>query len=197
MVQERFSYLLRMTWKPEAGGIKDCFLKTAVQANPLTLPALKAGPNRLRFSLGEQLEGQGLSHCAMVAAPYGSEDRALGVLGVIGPSRMDYPHVVALVGREEMETMARLYGSTLRGPLLEFTVRDTGIGIARDKVDILFEPFTQADTSTTRRFGGTGLGLSISRRIALEHGGSIEVDSGLGEGTRFELRLPAPAAGSA
>jgi signal transduction histidine kinase/ActR/RegA family two-component response regulator len=71
-----------------------------------------------------------------------------------------------------------------------FILRDTGIGMAADTVRSLFTPFYQADASTTRRFGGTGLGLSICKRLAVLMGGDIQVESTLGEGSRFTLLLP-------
>ena len=68
---------------------------------------------------------------------------------------------------------------------LRFLVRDSGVGIAADKLEHIFEPFTQADSSTTRTYGGTGLGLTISRRFAELMGGSVGVESDEGEGSLF------------
>ncbi len=73
---------------------------------------------------------------------------------------------------------------------LRFVVRDSGIGIAREALARLFQPFVQADESTTRRFGGSGLGLVICRHLVGLLGGSIAVDSRLGEGSAFTVELP-------
>lgn len=72
-----------------------------------------------------------------------------------------------------------------------FTVADNGVGMDGDQVSRIFEPFTQADSSTTRRFGGTGLGLAITRRFCELMGGSIEAESTKGSGSTFTMRLPA------
>jgi len=75
------------------------------------------------------------------------------------------------------------------GVLLEFSVSDTGIGIPNEKQALLFQPFSQADSSTSRRFGGTGLGLSIVRQLAVLMGGAAGVDSEDGQGARFWIRV--------
>jgi len=77
---------------------------------------------------------------------------------------------------------------------IEVQIADTGIGIAEEALKELFQPFRQADSSISRRFGGSGLGLAISRKLIELHGGEIEVDSQPGRGTRVHLRLPAERA---
>ncbi|BBK42428.1 hypothetical protein STVA_24480 [Allostella vacuolata] len=73
---------------------------------------------------------------------------------------------------------------------VRFTVEDTGIGIASDRIGRLFQPFSQADTSMARRFGGSGLGLAICRRLVETMGGSVSVDSILDGGSRFYFDIP-------
>jgi len=73
---------------------------------------------------------------------------------------------------------------------IKFVVSDTGIGIPAEKMSTIFSAFTQAETSTTRRFGGTGLGLSISQRLAQAMSGTLEVESVDGDGSTFTLTLP-------
>ena len=79
--------------------------------------------------------------------------------------------------------------------LLDFCVKDTGIGMTPEQIENLFQPFQQADNSITRRFGGTGLGLSISRKLALLMGGNIAIQSEFGKGSEFRLQVRLAVAG--
>ncbi|MGA2610400.1 MAG: PAS domain S-box protein, partial [Terriglobia bacterium] len=91
---------------------------------------------------------------------------------------------------EVMVQVAKL-SETAKDVQLHFSVSDTGMGISREKQKAIFEPFTQADASSTRRFGGTGLGLTISSQLVEMMGGRIWVESELGKGStfHFEVRL--------
>jgi signal transduction histidine kinase len=73
---------------------------------------------------------------------------------------------------------------------ISFTVKDTGIGIASEKLPLLFEPFRQLDSGLNRQFPGTGLGLALTRSLAWLHGGDVTVESTLGQGSEFTLHLP-------
>ena len=88
---------------------------------------------------------------------------------------------------EVTATLQKMEGSKL---WIKFDVTDTGIGIAPEYVDTIFDSFTQAGTDTTRKFGGTGLGLTISRQLVNLMGGEITVQSELGKGTTFTTIIP-------
>ncbi len=94
-------------------------------------------------------------------------------------------NAVKFTERGSVELQVEALGREGERRLLRFTVRDTGIGIAAGQLGTLFEPFMQADSSTTRRFGGTGLGLAITQRLAAQMGGDVGVTSEPGTGSRF------------
>jgi signal transduction histidine kinase/CheY-like chemotaxis protein len=103
-------------------------------------------------------------------------------------------NAIKFTGSGEVVLRASLEEQTADTLLLHFTVRDTGIGISKEKQKVIFDAFTQADGSTTRKFGGTGLGLTISSRLVEAMQGELWVESAPDAGSCFHFRIPLGAA---
>jgi PAS domain S-box-containing protein len=151
------------------------------------------------FSLGDVMDGLG-NLVGMNAAEKGLE--LLFVLpprlptALVGdPTRLRQVllnlgfNAVKFTERGEVVVAIEIIEHQDRCVQLRFEVRDTGIGMSPDEQRRLFQPFSQGDSSTSRRYGGTGLGLSISRHLVRMMGGDIEVESALGSGSRFHFTL--------
>ncbi|MBF0425128.1 MAG: response regulator [Magnetococcales bacterium] len=108
-------------------------------------------------------------------------------------------NAVKFTHRGDILLAARVLTETHTSAVIEFSVRDTGIGMTQEQQENLFQDFFQADASSTRQYGGTGLGLAISRRLVELMGGTIRVESSPGKGSRFsfDLRLDKPLPASA
>ncbi|HEX7367892.1 MAG TPA: PAS domain S-box protein [Pelobium sp.] len=98
-------------------------------------------------------------------------------------------NAVKFTAEGSVTTTVTLIPTTENKICLNFKVADTGIGIPKDKLDAIFEPFTQAESNTSRKYGGSGLGLSISKKLIKLFGGDINVESELGLGTVFSFTL--------
>ncbi|HWM09924.1 MAG TPA: response regulator [Solirubrobacteraceae bacterium] len=138
--------------------------------------------------LAPQAHGKGLELTAFVAddvpaAVQGDRGRLRQVLTNLVSNAVKFTH------RGEVAVRVDVVDSDESGALLRFEVSDTGIGIAKTKLGSLFESFSQADTSTTRRYGGTGLGLAISRQLVELMGGQIGAESAPGAGSRFSFAV--------
>lgn len=98
-------------------------------------------------------------------------------------------NALKFTGKGEVEVRAEIESRTTDQAVFHFSVADTGIGIPLDKQKLVFEAFTQSDSSTTRKYGGTGLGLSISSKLVGLMGGNIWVESQPGHGSTFHFTL--------
>ena len=129
-----------------------------------------------------------------------SVDKRISPAVVVDPVRLQQilnnfvSNAIKFTSQGYVEIEAELIEQRGTSDVVRFTVTDTGIGISLEAQKELFKPFTQAMGDTSRRFGGTGLGLSICRRLAELMGGTIEIGSALGSGTRVSLTLPMPIA---
>lgn len=99
-------------------------------------------------------------------------------------------NAIKFTAQGTVELLSTLESRDGDAAVLRFSVRDTGIGIAPEVQETIFSAFSQADTSTTRRFGGTGLGLTICRQLARLMGGSLRLQSRLGQGSEFSFTVP-------
>jgi signal transduction histidine kinase/CheY-like chemotaxis protein len=180
--------------------INDILDFSKVEAGRLKLERTAFDPRAVVEDVAQLLaataDGKGIDLISQVepevpAAVWGDSGRIRQVLvNLVG-------NAVKFTDVGEVVVSARVAGERAGAVDVCFEVRDTGIGIAPEARATLFDAFSQADASTTRRFGGTGLGLAISRRIVQAMGGDIEVDSVPGDGSRFTFTLPlerAPAA---
>jgi signal transduction histidine kinase len=169
----------------------------------LDLARIESGEMRLEclpFELGEVLdEVHGIIHPLAAAKGLALEFEATGAapLRVCGDALRLKQVLLNLLGNAVKFTPAgsvrldvHAVGCGDAGVMLCFDVVDTGIGIAPEAQQRIFDPFTQADGSTTRRYGGTGLGLSIVRRLVAMMGGSLELQSAPGQGSRFSVGVP-------
>ena len=98
-------------------------------------------------------------------------------------------NAIKFTDRGQVKLIARLLPAGDSGPVMQFSIIDSGIGMTDEQYSKVFDPFTQGDETMSRKFGGTGLGLAISRRFARMLGGDIVVESQLGAGSRFHVTI--------
>jgi signal transduction histidine kinase/CheY-like chemotaxis protein len=183
--------------------IDDILDLSKIEAGMLTMELIPFDLHRLldevvqSLSLRAQEKGLRLSSTTAAAVPrriVGEQVRLRQILlNLMG-------NAVKFTDRGEVSVHCALESGESGGAMLHFTVADTGIGISTEKQQHIFQPFSQEDTSTTRRFGGSGLGLTISRRLVGLMQGELWVDSQPGAGSRFHFTmafgadLPSPQA---
>lgn len=188
--QRKLVSVIRQSGEDLVGIVDDILSLSKVEAGKLTLEKVELSPQTLGESLvalfRPKAEAKGVVMRLSVGG--GVPDRILS-----DPQRLRQI-LLNLVGNavkftEEGEVVL-LITADRAAETISFHVQDTGLGIATDQIPTLFDPFVQADSSTTRRYGGSGLGLSIVRRFVEAMKGTITVESEPGRGSVFRLTLP-------
>jgi signal transduction histidine kinase len=191
--QEDFLSTLEMAGEDLMRLLSDILELSTIESGALNLAHVPFDPAELQHqvleTLRQQAERKGLALVETAA-----EDVPREVFG--DPARLRQV-LVSLVGNAikfthqgEVRLEVRCLAGAALGDELLFVVADTGIGIAPEQQRAIFEPFTQADGSTTRAYGGTGLGLSISSLLIGGMGGRLWVESQLGQGSTFYCAVP-------
>jgi signal transduction histidine kinase len=168
------------------------------------LDAGKMTLNLAPFSLPEAilevyhlLAPQASAKCLEIVVDY-PDDAPLNLVGDASRIRQVLINLIGnaikFTERGSIAVIVRGVEKTKEEASLVLAVRDTGIGIPADKLELVFEKFTQADGSMTRRYGGTGLGLAIVKQLVEVMGGSVSVESRVGTGTTFTIALLLPLA---
>ncbi len=168
--------------------INDILDFSKIEAGRLDIESIPFGLDKVIQQVavvtGEKAHDKGLEF--LVDVPHGIPENLVGDplrLGQVLTNLVN--NAVKFTTKGEIRVKAELLERTGDKAKLRFSVRDTGIGMSPDQVARLFQPFTQADMSTTRKHGGTGLGLTISRRLVEMMGGQIWLESKAGEGSTF------------
>lgn len=190
--QQRYAKVIARSGQSLLAIINDILDFAKVEAGKLEVERIPVNPRDVADTVvtlfGERARSAGLDLAAQVAPDVpasllGDPVRLGQVLGNFVSNALKFTSVGHVLVRMEME-----------GAFLRIAVTDTGIGIPQDKLGQIFTAFSQADQSTTRRFGGTGLGLSIAERLIAAMGGRVGVESRIGEGSTFWARIPVEGA---
>lgn len=191
--QQRRVQVLRGSADALLGIVNDILDFSKIEAGKVSIEmvgfALRRSIDQVAQLFGERANAKGLAlRCtidpAVPAMVVGDQGRITQILSNL------VANAVKFTEHGEVVIHVERVSSPSDPPLIRFTVTDTGIGIAVAAQERLFQPFTQADESTTRRFGGTGLGLSISRRLVALMGGAIGIRSTEGVGSTFWFEIP-------
>ena len=198
--QRRFAEIVRVSGESLLTLINDILDFSKIEAGKLALEVLEFDPHALLSEFANMMALQAQHKrlaFVLTASPEipallrGDPGRLRQVLGNLLGNALKF------TSEGQVTVQVNVDLQTERHVDLRFIIRDTGVGIAKDKLDLLFKKFTQVDSSTTRKYGGTGLGLAISKQLAELMGGQIGVESEAGRGSVFwfTARFERPAAG--
>lgn len=151
-------------------------LELLVDIDPAIPPYLKGDPTRIR---------QVLLNLASNAVKFTEEGEIFIRADLLSAAESQDNTKSTPTGYRNSKSEVQNSDETHKQIVVQFSVKDTGIGLPREKLKVIFQSFSQGDSSTTRKYGGTGLGLAISKKLAMLMGGEIGVESAVGKGSTF------------
>jgi PAS domain S-box-containing protein len=191
--QQRLVGQAQIAGRSLLGIVNDVLDLAKIEAGEMTLEELLFRPDELLAELQLVYGPQALAKSVRLDTEM-APDVPAWLLGDVARLRQALTNLIGnaikFTPSGSVKIQVGVVGRQGSGVKLKVSVRDTGIGIAPEVQAQLFRPFSQADISTTRRFGGTGLGLSIVRRIARLMGGDVALSSAPGQGSEFRLEVP-------
>ena len=188
--QRRYAEIVARSGRSLLAIINDILDFAKVEAGKIDLECAPVSPAEIASTVvtlfGERARGAGVDLAASIGPNVprtilGDSVRLEQVLSNFTSNALKFTQAGHVLVRMEMDAHA---------PTLRISVTDTGLGIPADKLSSIFSAFSQADQSTTRRFGGTGLGLSIAQRLVAAMGGTVGVESSVGVGSTFWACIP-------
>ncbi len=191
--QHEYLYTIRKSGQHLLALINDILDISKIEANQLNVESIPCCPQQIiaeavsvlrvgamEKGIGLDYRWQGTIPKVIHTDPYRFKQLLMNLVG----------NAIKFTHQGEVLIVARVDRSE-ECPALVVEVRDTGIGIPQEKLDLIFQPFVQADDSVTRRYGGTGLGLAIGRKISIALGGDLTASSVVGAGSTFTVRIAA------
>lgn len=192
-IQDKFLHTIRHSGRYLLGLINDVLDYSKLESGSFELEFTDFSPSSVLDEVYETFQGEAEKKGLKMSCKYGNKLPKILIGDPLRLKQMLFNltnNALKFTQKGAVAIECKVEKKQKEWVFLQFSVKDTGIGIPKEKLNAIFQEYGQVDSSTTRKFGGTGLGLSITQKLAEKHGGKIEVESTEGKGTTFFITIP-------